>query len=817
MTHGELTPYMHARVDTEFYQAGLALARNCLVLRYGGVTRIPGTLYQGPVKTAAKKTYLIPFEFSRSQVYAIEAGDLYFRFWTANGQIESLGTPVEVVTPYLEADLPYLYVRQSGDVLYIWCRKAAGGAYQPRTLTRNSETSWTLATYAPSEGPFLDVNESATLLTPAAYGSVVPKMTNNTTPAGVAANIDADADAWEVFDRDEGTRSDIGTGTLPAWISYTFPGGTTLTANKYYVQLTSEADAGAAPIAFKFQGFDGANWVTLDTRLSESGWVSGETRFYEFPNEVAYAAYRLLMSASQDPSASNFKIAELGINQKLSEQAAFNLTASSVAGLNEGQGFLASDVGRVIGLKASDGVWRTAVIQSRTNSTLVTIKIDGHALPDLDPIAQWKFGAFSDETGWPKAGAIYEDRLVHANTDNDPLGVWMSVIGDYDNFRVSSPLVDDDSISIRLTGGKLNDIGWLIENRDLVGGTAGSLRAIGRSNNNAALSPSNIRQRAETLTASSTAQPISIENVLLFLDVFEMRMYEAAYTYEVEGYLAREASTLNEHLYGPGVRKLVYLSQPHKTIVGLRHDGKLIMTTYDREQKVNGATLVDFGGEVEDILDLPGETGTDLWLTVKRTVDGNTVRYVERLAEFWREDTTVQELPLYAACGLLYQGASTPTLTGLDHLEGETVGVWADGRDIGDAVVAAGQITLPNDVEATEVAVGLRMNFQVKTLRLSQIGNRDGSGLGRQAKIINAHLDFYESAGMSVGSMKVTDEMQFEAAAEDDPDEPVPLRTGMFQAPIDDSWNERGVFVIESDRMYPITLRGISLEVEGEP
>lgn len=70
-TRGEVTPYMHSRVDTEFYQAGVARGDNVVILRYGGLTRAPGTLFHAATKTQAKKSRVIQFEFNRSQVYAI--------------------------------------------------------------------------------------------------------------------------------------------------------------------------------------------------------------------------------------------------------------------------------------------------------------------------------------------------------------------------------------------------------------------------------------------------------------------------------------------------------------------------------------------------------------------------------------------------------------------------------------------------------------------------------------------------------------------------------------------------------------------------
>lgn len=814
MTRGEVTPYVHARADTEHYAAGLAMARNVVVMRYGGVTRVPGTLYDGPAKNANKLARFIRFEFNRSQVYAIEAGDLYFRFWTDGGRVESPpGTPVEVVTPYAEADLKYLRVRQLGDVIYIWCRKDAGGRYQPRKLTRNSETSWTLSLHDTVSGPFIKEDTQGTIMTPAGTGNPVPVMTTNTAPSGTASNSDGDASAYQVFDGLNDTITQVN-GTT-GWVAYDWAGATTFVVDAYTLRGDIN-DPENVPSTWVFEGFDGASWVPLDARTGETGWTAGEARFYEFTNTIAYQSYRLRWTSLNGGTLA--QITELKLHERAQNQTPFNLTASSVNGINGGQGFLSSDVGRVVRLMGSDGRWRTATIAARTSTTIVTIRVDGQALPDTSPISRWQMGAFSDDSGWPASGAVYEDRLFHASTDDDPVGLWGSVNADYDNHNVSSPVVADDAVSVRLTGGKLDDISWLTEMRDsLVAGTAGSLRAVGRNNDNEALGPSNFRQRAQTLAPASTAEPVTIENVLLFLDLFEQRLYEAMYTYEVDGYLAREASTLNEHLFAAGVAEIVYLQHPHSIIVGRRYDGKLIFFTYDRANKVAGGTLVDFGGEVESILDLPGSTGTDLWMIIKRTIGGSAVRYIERLAEFWRQEYTVQELPIYAASALTYDGAATSTLTGLDHLEGETVGVWADGRDIGDAVVDTGEISLPGAVSAEQIVVGKRMEWHVQTLRLSQIGNQDGSGLGRSVTIVEGYLDLYESAGVFFGAPGLVDQLRFEDEIEEDPDAPVALRTGMYPGPVDDSWRNNGVLDIQGDKMYPVTLRAIQLNVDGEP
>lgn len=815
MSRGVLTPLAHARVDTDIYRSAIAEGLNVVVSRYGGVTRCPGTTYEGETRYHNKKSRFIPFEFNRSQVYAIEAGDLYFRFWTPNGQVVSGGppTPYTITTPYLEADLKYIKFRQSGDVVYVFCL-----GYRPRLLTRISETNWTLTDYTPQDGPYMPINETATTLTPADTGSVTPKMTSLTLPSGVVSTTSGAADAWEIFDRVKSTQATVSAGASGD-LTYDLGVGNSAVIDAYWITSGSNnADWDDMPQQWVLYGSNnGTDWTAIDSRDGEKGWAGSETRYFETFNKVAYRYHKMSFSGGGGSDSNNTAVAEVSWHRAASNQTPFNLTASSTTGINDGNGFQTTDVGRPIRLYGSDGRWRWAEIVSRSSSTVVTIRLHGQALPDTSAIVAWRLGAWSDFTGWPAALAIYEDRLVAARTPLDPLGVWFSKNGAYTDFGQSTPLVDDDGISIRLTGGRLDDISWLSESKVLIAGTAGSMRTIGGVDTGKQLSATNIRQRSETIVPAAYLDPVEIENVMLFIDVYQQKLYEAAYNYEADGFLAREVSTANEHLFMPGIIKLAYTTNPHKVIWALRTDGKIVAFTYDRDQQVAGGTLVDVGGVVEDITPLTGALGTDLWMTVQRTVDGSTKRYVERLADFYRDDLSLTGKPTYAACAHYYSGALTDTVSGLGALEGLTVGVWADGRDIGDAVVDSGAITVPKGVEAEEMVIGLRMPWRLKTLRLSQIGNQDGSGLGRQVKIINALLDYFESAGVKVGSQYVTDDHQFEEDAEEDPEAPVPLRTDMYPMPVDDSWGGKGIFVMEGDLMYPVTIRAISLEVDGEP
>lgn len=164
---GEISPFVYGRIDNESYRRALAYCQNFIPMVQGPVARRPGTKFVAEVKDSTRFTLLQRFEFSTTQAYVLEFGHLYVRFYTDHGQVVS-GTPVEVVTPYTEAQLPSLRFVQSGDVLYI-----VHPSHAPRKLIRVSPTSWTLTAISFRDGPYLPLNATTTTITPSATTGTV--------------------------------------------------------------------------------------------------------------------------------------------------------------------------------------------------------------------------------------------------------------------------------------------------------------------------------------------------------------------------------------------------------------------------------------------------------------------------------------------------------------------------------------------------------------------------------------------------------------------------------------------------------------------
>lgn len=173
---------------------------------------------------------------------------------------------------------------------------------------------------------------SGTINAPSA--DLIPVMTSNTAPSGVASASSNNGTAFQAFDGDtafsnsdttSGWRS--ATGGIPGWIQYKFAAATIAD----YYSVTCWKSNYSAPRDFKLQGSqDGATWTDLDSR-SNLTWFSGETKTFNFDNTTAYLYYRLSVSATV-PNGSNpniLVILELSLFKSSPAQVCKSATATS--------------------------------------------------------------------------------------------------------------------------------------------------------------------------------------------------------------------------------------------------------------------------------------------------------------------------------------------------------------------------------------------------------------------------------------------------------------------------------------------------------
>ena len=505
------------------------------------------------------------------------------------------------------------------------------------------------------------------------------------------------------------------------------------------------------------------------------------------------------------------------------------LTASAVAGINKGQGFLASDVGRLVRFQASTGDWHYFRITAHTSTTVVTAdyksgeKEDGTeltALPNVNACKEWRLGAWSDTTGHPARVAFFEERLTFARTDDEPQTLWMSRSGDFEHHGPGAK--DDDAITVTILAGQVNEIQWIAEAKALQIGTTGATRTLNAPNPEKPVTPANLKQSRHTTFGAEAIQPVQVGPVTLYVGAYGRSLREFLYSFDADGFVAPDITVLSEHLFHDGVTQMAYAQDPDAVVWMVSGGGELIGMTYERDQKVVGFHRHRFGGGdadefgiVESVAVVPGTHGCDeTWLIVRRNLAAGSRRYIERLDPGF--ESLEKEDAFFVDSGLSYSGSPVSEVAGLDHLEGETVAILADGAVDPPQIVNGGSVQLQGGRTAGRIHVGLAYQSFARTLPISATG-RDGALLGRRKRVQKVYLDLMETLGLRVGTSSSKFENVTTRRASDPMDDSPPLFNGIAVAGLDDEWLNDGKVVISASDPLPATVLSIMPAFETEP
>ena len=311
----------------------------------------------------------------------------------------------------------------------------------------------------------------------------------------------------------------------------------------------------------------------------------------------------------------------------------------------------------------------------------------------------------------PSVVTYYQDRQVFANTLNEPQVVFTTRVGDFKSFRTSSPARDDDAVTFTIRDRQVNEIRHLVSLGSLVPLTSGAEWKVTEGQDEV-LTPATVGVKWQGGNGASWVRPAVINSTAVYLQQKGIRFRDLAYDFSTDKFTGNDLSLMSEHFFeGHQIISMAYSSEPYSILWAVRDDGVLLGLTYQREHQVYGWHQHVTDGEFECVECVTEGSRDAVYVIVKRVINGNTVRYIERFEP--RITTDVNDC-FFVDSGLTYSGTPVTGVSGLGHLEGKTVAVLADGYTMQNRVVVSGSITL--DRPASVVHVGLPYTSVIETL-----------------------------------------------------------------------------------------------------
>ena len=428
----------------------------------------------------------------------------------------------------------------------------------------------------------------------------------------------------------------------------------------------------------------------------------------------------------------------------------------------------------------------------------------------ITPTTEWSLGYFSETTSYPKTVSFFEQRLVFAGSTTSPQTIWFSKSGDYENFSAGTN--DDNAMIYTIASNQVNAIQSIKSTRTLIVMTTGGEFTVSSGTGADAVTPTNINIRKQSTYGSSGVDAIAIGNATVFVQRAKRKLRELAYNFDSDSYVAPDLVILAEHITYSGIKYMDYQQEPFSIVWCVRNDGKLIGMTYNRLQDVVAWHSHNLGGtdakvKSISIIDNDG-TEDEVWLIVERTINGSTKKYIEYMTPY-DFDSNLEQFH-FVDSGLSYSGAATSTISGLNHLEGQTVAIITNGATHPDKVVSGGAITL--DRTATNVKVGLNYVSTLQTMRLDE--GYKGTDQTKTKRIYDVALRFYETVGAKVGPNETNlEEIPFRDSSAS-MSAPVPLFSGDKEIEFPSDYGTDGFVLVKQEQALPMTILAIYPRLE---
>ncbi len=619
-------------------------------------------------------------------------GDFYIRFFSSlvrgvyvdSVAVEAAGA-VTLPTPWTAADLDNVRIDQSADVVFVACADHQQRRIERRGISPDAR-SWSVVLYEPEDGPFGLLNTSPVTLTPSALTGAITLTASQ--PMFKSEHVGA-LFSIESIGQAVSTTAAVSS-AFTSSIRVTGVG----TERAFAILISGNATGSQIDLQ---RSYDNSTWANVGGGIGVGTWTTDITTSANdgLDNQIVY--YRLFLTIRVAPDSVTMQL--------------------------------------LVGTGSLRGVTRITAFSSTTSVSADVLSDLGGTTASTD----WQEGQWSDVKGWPTALKLHEGRLWWFGKN----GIWGSISDAYDAF--DETFEGSAGTIIRTIGsGPVDTVNFGLSLKGLLIGAQGAEFTIRASSLDEVLTPTNFNVKASSTQGSSAVDAVKIDQGGCFVDRSGTNVYDLAFDLGSYDYQAKNLMELYPGLGYPEIVRMDVQRKPDTRLHCVRSDGTVVMAVMNKGEDVLAWVPIETDGFIEDVVTLPAAAGDKddrVYYVVRRTINGSTVRYLEKWAQ---EADCLGDLQYchLADAFVHYSGAAATVITGLDHLEGEEVVVWADGADVGTDdserpwtqtyTVSGGQITLA--VAASEVVVGLGYTAQFKSAKLG-LQVQGLSQFGRQKSI----------------------------------------------------------------------------------
>jgi hypothetical protein len=585
----------------------------------------------------------------------------------------------EIPTTYATADLPKLVFKQVGNTVRITHQ-----SYPVRDLKRTSSTRWTLTsvTFGPAISAPTNVSASGGTVSAldtyyavtavmdgtleeslAGYYKFALKIPDSTNNIAVSWNNVAGAAYYRVYRGTDGktyglVRNAGGVAVARTDATWTdsneVASGTSATA---YTAAAGACQNTLAAISATQRAGDGKYTITFHRRLQSGAASVGRTYgrvgvYYKRNTD----AVRVLV-AYVDTDSIGGALADSGS------------VADTVTITVPDDGYATLLVELTPEVKAAGG-GSTCTLTIDTAADSVTWTENANAFTDVGtPTPDYAQGPPTQQTlfnagAYPAAVGEFQQRDFLANTSAEPNKVYGSRTASRNSFARSTPLRADDLLAFTLVSDKAHAVKHLLDLHGLVIFTTAGAFSVG---GNAAdvLTPDSIRPQQIAQNGIGDLRPLVVGQSAIYLQGRKARVRDL---YPVEaagglgGYQGTDLSVFSSHLFkGYTIVDWAYAEEPFSVVWLVRSDGALLGLTYDRSFDLWGWHRHDTDGTVENVCVVPEGAEDAVYLVVKRTINGATKRYIERMKT--RQFTDIAADAVFMDCAYTVDGRYTGTVT----------------------------------------------------------------------------------------------------------------------------------------------------------